>query len=67
MIVNLAHCLSDYNAGLLSEIVLAKLLANFKFERSETLIAWNFAGVSFPAKSHDNVRPEMYLKVSIAK
>ena len=43
------------------------LLTNFKFERSETPIIWNFAGIAFPAKSHDSVHPEMYLKVSVAE
>ena len=50
-----------------TEVVLATLLATFKFERSNVPVVWNFAGIPFPAKSRESTIPEMYMKVSLAE
>ncbi len=48
------------------EVVLVMLVSAFKFELSETPIFWNFAGIAYPTTTKGNMRPEMYLKVSMA-
>lgn len=49
-----------------TEAVLTTLISAFKFERSETPIFWNFAGISYPTTIKGSIRPEMYLKVTMA-
>ena len=49
-----------------AEVVLYTLINSFKFELSDRPIVWNFAGISYPAISRQNIKSEMYLNVSLA-
>ena len=50
----------------LPEVIVATLLANFKFELSKTEIIWNHAAVAYPSVSRTG-KPEMPMKVSLWK
>ncbi|RDX41926.1 cytochrome P450 [Lentinus brumalis] len=58
-------CIGFKFSQLEMKVVLSTLISTFKFERSDTPIIWNFAGISFPTSTKGSVRPEMYLKVSL--
>ncbi|RPD55321.1 cytochrome P450 [Lentinus tigrinus ALCF2SS1-7] len=57
-------CIGFKFSQLEMKVVLSTLISAFKFERSDTPIIWNFAGIAFPTSTKGSLRPEMYLKVS---
>ncbi|KAI0713903.1 cytochrome P450 [Earliella scabrosa] len=60
-------CIGFKFSQLEMKVVLSVLISSFKFELSEKPIFWNFAGIAYPALSKESRRPEMHLKVSLAR
>ncbi|KAH9923757.1 cytochrome P450 [Epithele typhae] len=58
-------CIGFKYAQLELKVVLAVLLANFRFELSDKDIVWNSAGVMYPTVGPVSKKPEMPLKVSV--
>ena len=49
------------------EVVLAVLIATFRFELSDKPFTWNFARVTYyPAADKDSTKSEMFMKVTLA-
>lgn len=48
-----------------SEVVLAVLIASFKFDLTGKPIAWNNAAVLYPTMGEESTKPEMLLNVTV--
>lgn len=50
-----------------TEVVLAALSANFVLEKSDKMIVWNLAGVSYPTVGNDSKQSQLPIKMRILK
>ncbi|KAI0760454.1 cytochrome P450 [Fomes fomentarius] len=57
-------CIGFKFSQLEMKVILALLLANFKFELTDKPIVWNISGIRFPTVGVNGKRPELPLKVS---